>query len=230
MDDINYLLESPAHFAVQLDLTSADSRCRSVLQSERRSFRSNIWHEVFSYSLCMSPPFISFWQRIFFSMAYGTMTWISSERIQPKHRKQEGTFLEGPTAIHSGAVAQSKSAPVNWRWSGRPQSSRGPVEDGSDMMGWTFSFLFTRCVLMVEMVELPFHWVVQFRSVFKSIFICSFKDGTSIKMTDLYRPSFWYHSTRIWWCRDRVRRIRINPSKRSGDSLTHHSEALFLSS
>lgn len=31
MDDINYLLESPAQFAVLLDLTSADSRCRSVL-------------------------------------------------------------------------------------------------------------------------------------------------------------------------------------------------------
>lgn len=119
----------------------------------------------------MSPPFIPFWQHIFFSMAYGTMTWISLERIQLKHRKQEGTFLEGPTAILSGAVAQSTPAPVNWRWSGWPQSSRGPLEDWSDMMLRTFSFLFTLmesnfsiCVLMGEMVELPFHWVVQFRS------------------------------------------------------------------
>lgn len=31
MDDINYLLQSPAHFAVQLDLTSVVSRCRSIL-------------------------------------------------------------------------------------------------------------------------------------------------------------------------------------------------------
>lgn len=80
---------------------------------ESRLFCSNIWREVFSYRPCMSPPFIRFWQRIFFSMAYGTMTWISSEQIQPTHRKQEGTFLEGPTAIPSGAVAQSKPAPVN---------------------------------------------------------------------------------------------------------------------
>lgn len=31
MDDIHHLLESLAHFAVQLDLTSVDSRCRSVM-------------------------------------------------------------------------------------------------------------------------------------------------------------------------------------------------------
>lgn len=164
----------------------------------------------------MSLPFIPFWQRIFFSMAYGTMTWISSERIQPKHRKQEGTFLEGPTAILRRAVVQSKPAPVNWRWSGRPPSSRGPVEDGSDMMGQTFSFLFTLpgsnfsiCVLMVEMVELLFHWVVQFRSVqyLRAFFICSFKAGRSIKMTDLYCPCFWHHSTRTRRCRDGARRI-----------------------
>lgn len=156
----------------------------------------------------MSPPFIPFWQRIFFSMAYGTMIWISLERIQPKHRKQEGTFLEGPMAILSGAVAQGKL--VNWRWSGRPQISRGPVEDGRDGTNFQFAFhshgvKFRH--LMVEMVELLFLWVVQISSVFKSFFICSSKAGTSIKTTDMYCPSFWHHSTKIRRCRRGARCI-----------------------
>lgn len=65
------------------------------------------------------------------------------------------------------------------------------------------------------MVEVCFHWAVQVRSVCKSIYRCSFKAGTSTKITDPYCPSLWHHSTRKPRWGDGKKSIR----ERSDDSL-----------